>query len=59
MHPIKYIGFFDFQDSKVSRNYPLACTNKMESIAEALVDAGYSVEIISTAVGTNDKFFFS
>lgn len=59
MRPIKYIGFFDFQDSKVSRNYFLACTNKMESIAEALNDAGYPVEIVSTAVGVNDRFFFA
>ncbi len=59
MQAIKYIGFFDFQDSKVPRNFPLACTNKMESIAEALNEAGYSVEIVSTAVGVNDKFFFA
>lgn len=59
MRTIKYIGFFDFQDSKVPRNFPLACTNKMESIAEALNEAGYSVEIVSTAVGVNDKFYFA
>jgi len=59
MQTIKYIGFFDFQDSKVPRNYPLACTNKMESIAEALNEAGFSVEIVSTAVGVNNKFFFA
>lgn len=56
---IKYLGYFDFQDSIVPRNYPLACTNKMESIAEAIIAAGFKVEIISSAVGTNDKFFFS
>ena len=59
MRTIKYLGFFDFQDSKIPRNYPLACTNKMESIAEALIDAGFKVEIISTAVGTNEKFFIA
>lgn len=57
MKTIKYLGYFDFQDSKVPRNYPLACTNKMESIAEALIEAGYKVEIVSSAVGVNDKFF--
>lgn len=59
MKNILYVGFFDFQDSTVPRNYTLACTNKMESIAEALIDAGYKVSIISSAVGVNDKKFFS
>lgn len=59
MQAIKYIGFFDYQDSKVPRNYPLACTNKMESIAEALNEAGFPVEIVSTAVGVNDKLFLA
>lgn len=59
MSTIKYLGYFDFQDSKVPRNYPLACTNKMESIAEALIDAGFKVEIVSSAVGVNDKFFIA
>lgn len=59
MQSIKYIGFFDFQDSKIPRHYTLASTNKIESIAEALNDAGYSVEIVSTAIGVNDKFFIA
>ena len=59
MSTIRYLGYFDFQDSNVQRNYPLACTNKMESIAESIIEAGYNVEIISTAVGVNDRFFIA
>ena len=53
---IKYISFFDFQDSPVRRGYVTSATNKMESICEALNQAGYDVEIISASNVTEPKF---
>lgn len=44
---IKYISYFDFQDSPVKRNYVTSATNKMESICDILNDCGYDVDIIS------------
>lgn len=55
MPQLKYISFFDFQDSKVARNYSMAGANKMESICDALSDIGYEVEIISVSQVTEPK----
>lgn len=55
---IKYISFFDFQDSPVQRGYVTAATNKMESICDSLNKAGYKVKIVSVANVTEPKFKF-
>lgn len=55
---IKYIGYFDFQDSQVKRNYVASATNKMESICEALNDCGYDVRIVSYSPVTEARFKF-
>lgn len=55
---IKYISFFDFQDSTIKRNYVVAATNKMESICESLNRCGYDVKIISFSQVIEPKFKF-
>lgn len=56
MRPIKYIAYFDFQYSKIKRNYVTSATNKIESICELLNSNGYSVEIISISNVIEKKF---
>ncbi len=52
---IKYISYFDFQDSSVNRNcVPSAC-NKIESICELLNKAGIDVQIVSMAAVSEPK----
>ena len=58
MPPIKYISYFDRQDANVQRNYVTSCVNKMEYIAEALVQAGYDVQIVSNSAVIEPKFRF-
>jgi len=55
---IKYIGFYDLQDSKVKRNISLAATNKMDYICDSLNNLGYNVHIVSPSYSTekNTKF---
>lgn len=55
---IKYIGFYDLQDSKVKRNISLAATNKMDYICDSLNSLGYNVHIVSPSYSTekNTKF---
>lgn len=53
---IKYISYFDFADSKVRRNYAVACANKMESICECINEAGYNVKIISMSEVIEPQF---
>ena len=55
---IKYISFFDFQDSKVRRNYVTSATNKIESICQILSEIGYEVQIISPSSVIEPKFKF-
>lgn len=55
---IKYIGYFDFQDSNIPRNYVVAATNKMEYIAEAFNKTGYDIEMISVSASTESRFRF-
>lgn len=47
--PIKYIAFFDTQDSLVKRNYVTSAVNKLEYIAKVIASNGYEVEIISVS----------
>lgn len=56
MVSIKYIGYFDVQNSDVSRKYVVSASNKMEYIAQAINHAGYDVEIVSTSASTESKF---
>lgn len=44
---IKYIGFYDQNNSIFKRVHALAATNKMDYICEALNEAGYDVNLIS------------
>lgn len=53
---IKYIAFFDKQDSVVERNYVTSASNKIEYIANSIVSNGKKVEIISVAAVTEGKF---
>lgn len=55
MH-VKYIGYFDFQDSTIPRNYVVSASNKIEYIAEALNQAGIDVELISVSASTESHF---
>lgn len=53
---IKYIGYFDFQDSDVPRNYVVSATNKMEYIVSALNEIGYDVELVSASGSVEPEF---
>ena len=55
---VKYIGYFDFQDSTIPRNYVVSASNKIEYIVEALNQAGIDVELItaSASIETNFKW---
>lgn len=55
---IKYVGYFDFQDSDVPRNYVVSATNKMEYIVSALNEIGYDVELISASGSVEPEFRF-
>lgn len=55
---IKYISYFDFQDSPVKRNYVTSAANKMESICESLNKCGYNVKIISFSSVSEPGFKF-
>lgn len=44
---IRYIGFYDVNDSEIKRVSSLAATNKMNYIASALNKSGYGVEFVS------------
>ena len=57
-HKIKYITYFDSQDSKVKRNYVTSASNKVEYIAKTIAALGHQVEIHSISEVTEDKFKF-
>ena len=53
---IKYIAYFDRQDSDVERNYVTSASNKIEYIAKAIASNNVDVEIISVSEVTEHKF---
>lgn len=55
---IKYISYFDTQDSEVKRNYVTSAANKMLSVCDALNDLGYDVDIVSMSEVTDSTFKF-
>ena len=55
---IKYIAFFDTQDSAVKRNYVTSASNKLEYIARAIASTGRDVEIVSMSQVQEEKFKF-
>lgn len=56
---IKYIGFYDTAVSQTDRVCNLAATNKMNYIADTLVEAGYDVHFISPSwMGDQTKVSF-
>lgn len=54
--PIKYVSYFDFQDSPVQRGYVTAATNKMMSVCDALRRLGHRVLIVSASQVTEPRF---
>lgn len=55
---IKYISFFDFQDSPIQRGYVTSASNKIESICTLLNKSGYDVNIISISPVIEPRFRF-
>lgn len=55
---IKYIAFFDTQDSAVKRNYVTSASNKLEYIARAIASTSRDVEIVSMSQVQEEKFKF-
>lgn len=53
---IKYIAYFDRQDSNVERNYVTSASNKIEYIAKTIASNNVDVEIISVSEVTENKF---
>ena len=53
---VKYIAYFDKQDSDVERNYVTSASNKIEYIAKAIASNNVDVEIISVSEVTENKF---
>lgn len=58
MREIKYLGFFDFQDSKIKRNYVTSAVNKMETNYMSLIRSGYDVKIVSMSQVVEPVFIF-
>lgn len=56
---ITYIGFYDFPDSSVKRNYAVSAADKMKYIIGAFVRAGIKVEVISAsgAIGRDFRIY--
>lgn len=52
---IKYIAFYDTNDSKVKRNYPLSAANKLSYIFKSLSQKGVSVNVISCSNTAESK----
>ena len=55
---IKYIAYFDTQDSEVKRNYVTSASNKVEYIARRIASLGHQVEICSMSEVIEDRFRF-
>lgn len=53
---VKYIAYFDRQDSDVERNYVTSASNKIEYIAKTIASNNVDVEIISVSEVTEHKF---
>lgn len=53
---IKYISYFDTQDSVIARNYVTSAANKLEYIARSLSYLGYKVDIVSMSEVIEEKF---
>ena len=53
---VKYIAYFDKQDSDVERNYVTSASNKIEYIAKIIASNNVDVEIISVSEVTEHKF---
>lgn len=53
---IKYISFFDTQDSEVKRNYVTSASNKLEYIAKTIASTGRKVEIVSMSQVQEERF---
>ena len=51
---IKYIGFYDLQDTDIKRVSSIAAVNKMDYISEAIIKSGYDVNIISPSWSSNN-----
>lgn len=51
---VKYIGFYDLPDARGSRVSTLAAVNKMDYIADAIIQAGHSVHLVSPSWASNN-----
>lgn len=54
MKTIKYIGFYDLPANSNERVCALSGTNKMDYISEALIKAGFKVNIVSPSWGVDN-----
>jgi hypothetical protein len=55
MEEVKYIGFYDLNDSEAKRDCSLAAKNKMDYIASSINRAGFAVNIISPSWMTKES----
>ena len=53
---VKYIAYFDRQDSDVERNYVTSASNKIEYIAKTIASNNVDIKIISVSEVTEHKF---
>lgn len=53
---IKYVAFFDTQDSLVKRNYVMSAVNKLSYITKVISSIGYEIEIISVSEVIEKQF---
>lgn len=56
---IKYIGFYDLQNSKIKRNISPAAISKMDYISDTLNSLGYKVHIVSPAYSVENNFNYN
>lgn len=55
---IYYIGFYDFQDSDIQREYWVSAVNKMTYITKVLQDISSDTEIVSLSLPKGKQFFY-
>ena len=53
---IKYVCFYDFQDSNVSRCYTTSAVNKIDYILQSIEKTGFQIDLISTSF-VNERSF--
>ena len=55
---IFYVGFYDFQDAEIVREYYVAAVNKMTYITKVIQEINPDTEIVSISLPEGNRFFY-